>query len=190
MPFRARGRTSSMAPRTSSCATTRWMPQTISMQVYRHRSGKINSAPRREARFEKIARLFSGTMKDCRQSLGTTVSSGVPSANARVGILADKHGKQPCGAGSMPVVPCHTGPCPANSNLLDPNANVCVDNNVANYLPFFEHLPTQNISGDVGRYVFARQQVVSENYFTIRGRLRKFRERTASLARMCTTIPP
>jgi hypothetical protein len=101
-----------------------------------------------------------GDYEGLRQSKGTTTFSGVPSANARVGILAD-----PNNPGQN--LPPHTGPCPANSNLLDPNANVCVDNNVANYLPFFR-LPTQNISGDIGQYVFARQQVVSENYFTIR----------------------
>ena len=94
-----------------------------------------------------------GDYEGIRQSLGTTTSSGVPSANARLGILA---------AGGTPA-----SPCPANSTLLDPNANVCVDNNVAKYLPFF-HMPNGAVSGNVGQYVFTRQAVVSENYFTTR----------------------
>jgi hypothetical protein len=94
-----------------------------------------------------------GDYEGIRQSLGTTQSSGVPSANARLGILT---------SGGTPP-----SPCPANSTLLDPNANVCVDNNVAKYLPFFR-LPTGSVSGNIGQYVFTRQQVVSENYFTTR----------------------
>ena len=101
-----------------------------------------------------------GDYEGIRQSLGTTTSSGVPSANARVGILAD-----PDNPGQN--LPPHSGPCPANSTLLDPNANVCVDNNVAKYLPFF-HMPNGAVSGNVAQYVFVRQQVVSENYFTVR----------------------
>jgi hypothetical protein len=77
----------------------------------------------------------------------------VPSANARLGILT---------SGGTPP-----SPCPANSTLLDPNANVCVDNNVAKYLPFF-HMPNGPVSGNVGQYVFTRQAVVTENYFTVR----------------------
>jgi outer membrane receptor protein involved in Fe transport len=94
-----------------------------------------------------------GDYEGIRQSLGTTQSSGVPSANARLGILT---------SGGTPP-----SPCPVNSTLLDPNANVCVDNKVAKYLPFFR-LPTESVSGNIGQYVFTRQQVVSENYFTTR----------------------
>ena len=101
-----------------------------------------------------------GDYEGIRQSLGTTVQSGVPSANARLGILAD-----PNNPGQN--LPPHSGPCPANSGLLDPNANVCVDNNVAKYLPFF-HLPTGAVNGDIGQYVFNSQEIVNENYFTIR----------------------
>ena len=101
-----------------------------------------------------------GDYEGIRQSLGTTVSSGVPSANARLGILAD-----PNNPGQN--LPPHTGSCPANSTLLDPTANVCVDNNVAKYLPFF-HMPTGAVNGDIGQYVFNSQEIVSENYFTTR----------------------
>ena len=94
-----------------------------------------------------------GDYEGIRQSLGTTQISGVPSVNARLGILT---------SGGTP-----TSPCPANSSLLDPNANVCVDNNVAKYLPFF-HMPNGAVNGNVAQYIFTRQQVVSENYFTVR----------------------
>src|SRR5712691_3402350 len=99
-----------------------------------------------------------GDYEGVRQSLGTTQISGVPSANARLGILHDKNGN---------LLPPFTGTCPANSTLLDPAAGVCVDNKVAKYLPFF-NLPSSPSSGNVGQYVFTRQQVVSENYYTTR----------------------
>src|SRR6202790_3857011 len=111
-----------------------------------------------------------GDYEGIRQSEGTTQSSGVPSANARLGILVDKNGNPACGPGSgPPVVACQSGPCPfANSTNLSPgNASVCVDNKVAKYLPFF-NLPSSPSSGNVGQYVFTRQQVVSENYYTTR----------------------
>jgi hypothetical protein len=94
-----------------------------------------------------------GDYEGIRQSLGTTQISGVPSLNARLGILT---------SGGAPP-----SPCPANSALLNPNANVCVDNNVAKYLPFF-HMPNGAVNGNVAQYIFTRQQVVSENYFTVR----------------------
>ena len=101
----------------------------------------------------KDGTFIFGDFEGIRQSLGTTTSSGVPSPNARLGILAS--------GGTPPT------PCPPNSTLLDPAANVCVDNNVAKYLPFF-HVPNGPITGDVGQYIFTRQAVVNENYFTVR----------------------
>jgi len=126
-----------------------------------------------------------GDYEGLRQSKGTTTFSGVPSANARQGILVDSCGNAPgatynsqtdfgnCAAplsgGSYVPNPMLTGSCPfANSTNLSPGmASVCVDNKVASYLPFFRQ-PTANVSGNIGQYVFVRQQVVSENYFTIR----------------------
>ena len=111
-----------------------------------------------------------GDYEGIRQSEGTTQSSGVPSANARLGILVDKNGNPACGPGSgPPIVACQSGPCPfANSTNLAPGlASVCVDNKVAKYLPFF-NLPSSATSGNVGQYVFNRQQIVSENYYTTR----------------------
>jgi hypothetical protein len=101
----------------------------------------------------KDSTFLFGDFEGIRQSLGTTTSSGVPSPNARLGILT---------SGGTPP-----SPCPPNSTLLDPSANVCVDNNVAKYLPFF-HLPNGPITGDVGQYIFTSQAVVNENYFTVR----------------------
>src|ERR1700757_5199245 len=63
-----------------------------------------------------------GDYEGIRQSEGTTQSSGVPSANARLGILVDKNGNPACGPGSgPPIVACQSGPCPfANSTNLAP----------------------------------------------------------------------
>jgi hypothetical protein len=98
-----------------------------------------------------------GDYEGIRQSLSTTVSSGVPSANARQGIL-----EFPGGPSTFP-----TG-CNSTNNPTDPNqCQLTVDPAVQKYLPFF-HLPTGNVSGDVGQYVFPSPQIVSENYFTVR----------------------
>jgi outer membrane receptor protein involved in Fe transport len=111
-----------------------------------------------------------GDYEAIRQSEGTTTTASVPSANARLGILVDKKGNPACGPGSgPPVVACQSGPCPlANSTNLAPGqASMCVDNKAAKYLPFF-NLPSSPSSGNFGDYVFASQQVVSENYYTAR----------------------
>jgi hypothetical protein len=114
-----------------------------------------------------------GDYEGIRQSEGTTVSSGVPSANARLGILVDKNGNPTCGPGSgPPVVACQSGPCPSApgqtmTNLAPGQASVCVDDKVAKYLPFF-NLPSSPTSGNIGQYAFPSQQVVSENYYTAR----------------------
>ncbi len=137
-----------------------------------------------------------GDYEGIRQSEGTTESSGVPSANARLGILHDKNGKLEDEHGciyqgwasakagcpdpnSTPpsttlVVPltsqsqCPTEPNGATNTLLAPGqAGLCVDDKVTKYLPFF-NLPSSPTSGNVGQYVFNRQQIVSENYYTTR----------------------
>jgi hypothetical protein len=138
-----------------------------------------------------------GDYEGIRQSLGTTVSSGVPSANARLGILDDNCGNapgtgyaDPTGYGNCTSVsggpyfpnPVLTGACPYTAanpgpgGAIDPNgttnlapgkASTCVDNNVAKYLPFFNP-PNGPVNGNAAQYVFTSQQVVSENYFTTR----------------------
>jgi len=59
------------------------------------------------------------------------------------------------------------GPCPANSTLLDPTANVCVDNSATQYLNAFYPLPTPG-TGDLGTFTFSGQQIVTENFVTTR----------------------
>jgi outer membrane receptor protein involved in Fe transport len=110
-----------------------------------------------------------GDYEGIRQSQGSTWSSGVPSANARLGIGTFKDAQ----GNVLPVLPDSS--CPANdsnalpgthsTNLAPGRASICVDDKVAQYLPFF-HLPTASTIGNVGQYVFQRQQVVSENYYT------------------------
>jgi hypothetical protein len=98
-----------------------------------------------------------GDYEGIRQSLGTTTSSGVPSPNARQGIL-----EFPGGPSTFP------SGCNSTNNPTDPNqCQLTVDPAVQKYLPFF-HLPTGAVNGNVGQYVFTRQAVVSENYFTTR----------------------
>jgi hypothetical protein len=131
-----------------------------------------------------------GDYEGIRQSEGTTESSGVPSANARLGILHDSNGNledehgcsfqgwdpstRKCPKSGPLVVPltsqsqCPTEPNGATNTLLAPTqAGLCVDDKVTKYLPFF-NLPSSPTTGNVGQYVFARQQVVSENYYTTR----------------------
>jgi Carboxypeptidase regulatory-like domain/TonB-dependent Receptor Plug Domain/TonB dependent receptor len=94
-----------------------------------------------------------GDYEGIRQSLGTTTSSGVPSANARLGILDfTDPSKFPSG-------------CVATS--VQNQCQLTVDPAVQKYLPFF-NMPNGTVSGNVGQYVFTRQAVVSENYFTTR----------------------
>jgi outer membrane receptor protein involved in Fe transport len=101
-----------------------------------------------------------GDYEGVRQSEGTTVTASVPSANARLGILAGGTAlNQPAGT------PCTNGNTPGH--YLSPLASVCVDDKAAKYLPFF-NLPSTAAPGDFGGYVFPSQQVVSENYYTAR----------------------
>src|SRR6202790_261812 len=94
-----------------------------------------------------------GDYEGIRQSLGTTTSSGVPSLNARQGILEfSDPSKFPSG-------------CVATS--VPNECQLTVDPAVQKYLPFFNP-PNGAVSGNVGQYVLPRQAVVNENYFTTR----------------------
>jgi len=128
-----------------------------------------------------------GDYEGIRQSLGTTISSGVPSANARMGIIDDSCGNLPgtmyanptdygncqttSGGAYIPnpvlTTPCQPAPGQTMTNRAPGMASVCVDDKVFKYLPFF-HLPTGAVNGDIGQYVFNSQEVTSENYYTIR----------------------
>ena len=117
-----------------------------------------------------------GDYEGIRLSKGTASPITTISAPARLGILHDKNGNPACGPGSgPPVVACQSGPCPSAlgqtmTNLAPGMASVCVDDKVAKYLPFF-HLPNEVLpdsNGDKEIYKFVSQQVVNENYFTVR----------------------
>jgi Carboxypeptidase regulatory-like domain/TonB dependent receptor len=94
-----------------------------------------------------------GDYEGVRQFQGHSVLVTVPSRNARLGILT---------SGGTP------GPCPANSTLLDPNANVCVDNSAAKYLTFYPLPDAGTESGNTGTHTFVQNQVVREDFVTAR----------------------
>ena len=102
-----------------------------------------------------------GDYEGIRYSKGIPTSISVPSDNARKGILA--RCPDNTSAGCTPL------PCAPNSTLLDPNANICVDNSVAQYLPFWPHATFTPAGSDTGTFGFSAQRRVTENFFTIRG---------------------
>src|SRR6266581_4135452 len=81
-----------------------------------------------------------GDFEGLRRSKGKTFSNSVPSPNARKGILAA------CPNNTSPGC-TPPSPCPANSSLLDPAANVCVDASAAKFLPLY-HLPNPGLTGN------------------------------------------
>jgi hypothetical protein len=109
--------------------------------------------------------FFFADYEGIRQVKGHSVLATVPSPNARLGILA---------AGGTPQ-----SPCPANSSLLDPAANICVDDSAAKYLAFYP-VP-QTSSGDKGTVNIVQNQNVTENFLT--GRLdHKFSDKDSLFA--------
>jgi hypothetical protein len=109
--------------------------------------------------------FFFADYEGIRQVKGHSIPAKVPSPNARKGILA---------AGGTPP-----SPCPANSSLLDPAANVCVDNSAAKYLTFFP-VPSTS-SGDTGTVTILQNQNVREDFVT--GRLdHKFSDKDSLFA--------
>jgi carboxypeptidase family protein/TonB-dependent receptor-like protein len=107
-----------------------------------------------------------GDYEGIRLAEGTASgNSRVPSENARLGIL----GKCSGGTGTYPNCSL-SGPCPANSSQLSPNASICVNNNAAKYLALYPHPngPVQ-ANPDVAFFVFAPTRRVTENFVTVRG---------------------
>src|SRR4029077_15300783 len=102
-----------------------------------------------------------GDYEGIRYVRGIPTSISVPSDNARKGILARCPDNTSTG--------CTPLPCTPNSTLLDPNANICVDNSVAQYLPFWPHATFTPAGSDTGTFGFSAQRRVTENFFTIRG---------------------
>ena len=108
------------------------------------------------APIQKDKTFIFGDYEGIRQATGITNVDTVPSLNARKGIISD----------GTPIV----SSCPAGSAKLDPNANYCVDNNAAKYLGLYP-LPTEApdpSTPDIATFRFAGQQVINENFFTIR----------------------
>ena len=102
-----------------------------------------------------------GDYEGIRYSKGVPVSISVPSDNARKGILARCPDNTSAGCTPLPCLP--------NSTLLDPNANICVDNSATQYLPFWPRATTTPAGSDTGTFGFSAQRRVTENFFTIRG---------------------
>ena len=103
---------------------------------------------------QKDRTFIFGDYEGIRQALGLTQVDIVPSANAREGILA---------AGGTPP-----SPCPANSSLLTPGANVCVDSSAAKFLALWPLPNAGLVNPDVGKYLLPINQSTTENFFTIR----------------------
>src|SRR5260370_30407868 len=55
------------------------------------------------------------------------------------------------------------------TNLAPGKASICVDDNVAKYLPFWPVSTRTNSDGNTAAYTFPAQRIVTENFFTIRG---------------------
>jgi hypothetical protein len=102
-----------------------------------------------------------GDYEGIRYSKGVPVSISVPSDNARKGIFARCPNNTSAGCAPLPCLP--------NSTLLDPNANICVDNSAAQYLPFWPSATSSPAGSDTGTFGFSAQRRVTENFFTIRG---------------------
>jgi hypothetical protein len=126
-----------------------------------------------------------GDYEALRRSKGVPQSISVPSNDARLGILHDSCGNAPGTAyasttdfgncktttgGAYVPNPVFAGSCPSGATNLSPgNASICVDNNVKLYLPFWPVSANTNSSGNTASYTFPAEQVVNENFFTIRG---------------------
>src|SRR6202011_2624963 len=133
--------------------------------------------------------MFGG-YEGIRQSKGIASLVNVPSDAARQGILLDSNGnvedQHGCGfQGWTPANGCPQGGTPtapltsqsqcapegngATNHLLAPGqSGFCVDDAAAKYLPFWAPATSTAPGANVGSFTFAGQQVVNENFFTIR----------------------
>jgi Carboxypeptidase regulatory-like domain/TonB-dependent Receptor Plug Domain/TonB dependent receptor len=128
-----------------------------------------------------------GDYEGIRQSQGIASPVSVPSDAARLGVLLDSNGNledqhgcgfqgwtqvNGCPNSGTPTAPLTSqSQCPngATSHLLAPGqAGFCVDDSVAKYLPFWHQATSTAPGSNVGSYTFAGQQVVNEDFFTIR----------------------
>jgi hypothetical protein len=120
--------------------------------------------------------FFFADYEGVRQYQGHSIVATVPSNNARVGILARCPDNTSAG--------CTTpSSCPANSTLLNPSANICVDNSAAQYLVFYPHPDAGTESGNTGIHNFVQNEVVHEDFVT--GRVdHKFSDRDSLFGTM------
>jgi hypothetical protein len=95
-----------------------------------------------------------GDYEGMRQVKGITTSITVPSSNARLGILA--------AGGPTPTS------CPANSQLLAPNAQVCVDHSAEAEFRMFPTPTPGTTNGDKAQFINSAVQIVPENFYTVR----------------------
>jgi hypothetical protein len=105
--------------------------------------------------------FFFADYEGVRQFQGHSIVTTVPSHNARLGILAACPDNTSAGCSPQ-------SPCPANSTLLDPKANVCVDNSAAKYFTFYPLPDSGTETGDTGVHTFVQNQVVREDFVTAR----------------------
>jgi hypothetical protein len=123
--------------------------------------------------------FFFGDYEAVRQSKGITYIDTVPSPAIR-GIGTGPGGSTgPSTVCSNPLGADPTKPCSTQTlasyviqkglSNLNPDATTGIDKSALLYLPFYP-LPNGPIlgNGDTGRFSFAAQQVVSENFFTTR----------------------
>jgi len=112
-----------------------------------------------------------GDYEGLRQSKGVPTIAFTPSQGARDGIINDQTGT-PIGA------PVTTASCqaqtPANPNFIIPKpgqSDICVDPNTLAFINAFYPLPSTLIgpANNTGSYTFTGQQMVTENYGTVRG---------------------
>jgi hypothetical protein len=95
-----------------------------------------------------------GDYEGMRQAKGITTNIKVPSLNVRKGILA--------AGGPTP------SSCPANSQLLDPNAQVCVDNSATAMFRMYPTPTPSTTDGDSALFINSAVQIVPENFYTFR----------------------
>ena len=110
-------------------------------------------------------RLFIfGDYEGLRQSKGLTSDTNVFSDNARLGIL------NKCAGGTGTYPNCSlSGPCPAGSSQLSPNASICVNNYSAAALPLWPTSSLVNASNpDLATSIFSGVQTAPENFGTAR----------------------
>jgi hypothetical protein len=95
-----------------------------------------------------------GDYEGMRQAKGITTNIKVPSLNARKGILA--------AGGPTP------SSCPANSQLVDPNAQHCVDNSATAIFRMYPTPTPGTTNGDSALFINSALQIVPENFYTLR----------------------